>query len=174
MYYFKRWLFRKLFKILKLNPLSMPMVKYWLESDKVAAKVTTDENGITVMQMEGEDYAFPGFPRSHVLYGKLSKLKHEVKNQIFNESWAMLEKGQNPTAHIKAKLTKDLLPYFEPLRYDMLPPEKLAVPVRELWRVLSKMELKQPKLKFFKEYLCFLLQEDDSYRFRAQKFLELK
>ncbi len=160
----------------------MPMVRYWKTKEAVAAKVMTDENGVTVMQMEGEDEIFNGFPRGHLIvntpgvYSPLSVLKHQIKNQIFNEVWAKLEAGESKETilrHIKDKVAKDLVPYFEPLRYDMLPPEKMAVPVREIWRVLEKMEAKEPKLKWFKEALCFILSEDDAYRNRLQWMVSL-
>jgi hypothetical protein len=153
------------------TPLSMPMVKYWRTKEMVAAKVTTGKHGNIVMDMEGEDEQFPGYPRGHVLFGKLSKLKHEVKNQVFNETYAMLEQDyahQDIINHIKQVLTGRLDQYLEPLRFDMLPPEKLAPPVREIWRTLSKLEEKEPKIRFLKEYICLLLQEDDSYRWRLQ------
>lgn len=153
----------------------MPMVKYWRKTDHVSAKVTTAKDGSIVMHMQGEDEVFPGWPRGHVLYGKLSKLKHEVKNQVFNEPYALLQKGyaKEAIALIKKNLTGGLDEYLEACRYDMLPPEKMSPPVRELWRTFTKLEAKEPKLKFIKEYLCLLTQEDDSYRWRLQWMVSL-
>jgi hypothetical protein len=175
MYKFKKWFFRRLFKILGKSPLDMPMVRYWKTKDKVAAKVFTGKDGAVVMKMEGEDELFPGFPRGFSLFGTLSKLKHEIKNQIFNEAWALLEanKPEQAMALIKAKMTGGLQEYVETLRYDMVPPSKLCKPVRELWRVLTIMEKKEPKLKFFKEALCFITQEDDAYRFRLMWLVQI-
>ena len=174
-YYVKRWFFRKLFKILGKTPDKMPMVKYWKTQSAVAAKVFTDKNGVTVMKMEGEDELFPGFPRGHLIvntpgeYTDVSKLKHEIKNQIFNESWKMLEEGK-PAAeiikHIKGKFTGGLQTQLDKIRYEMIPPSKMCIPVREIWRVLEKMETKEPKLRWLKETLTFILQEDDAYRMR--------
>jgi len=49
----------------------MEMVKYWKTQSSVQAKVT-EKDGVTIMIMEGEKYDFPGFPRGHLLFGKLS------------------------------------------------------------------------------------------------------
>lgn len=153
----------------------MPMVKYWKSNESLEVKRMVSKDGSLIMRSPQEDYDFPGFPRTHSLFSTLSKLKHEVKNQVFNESWELLEQGKNEEAiaHIKKTLTGKLTEYMDACRYDMLPPEKMVPPVRELWRVLSKMELKEPKLKFFKEYLTFLCQEDDGYRFRLQWLVSL-
>ena len=175
MYKLKKWFLRKLFKILGKNPLSMPMVRYWKTSDSAVAKVFTDKNGVTVMKIEGEDELFEGFPRGHLIintpdvYSDFSKLKHEIKNQIFNESWAMIEAHrpfEEVIGHIKSKVTKDLKPFYEPLRYDAIPPEKMAIPVREIWRVLNKMSLKEPKIQWLKDAFTLILQEDDAYKNR--------
>lgn len=176
MYKFKKWFFRRLFKILRKTPNDMPMVRYWKTTDKVAAKVITNKDGALVMKMEGEDEVFPGFPRGHSLYGTLSKLKHEIKNQIFNEAWAMLEEDkpkEEVIGMIKEKMTGGLQQYVESLRYDMVPYEKMIGPVKELWRVLTLMEKKEPKLKFFKEALTFIMQEDDAYRFRMMWLVQI-
>ena len=85
----------------------MKMVRYWQTDEAIAAIITTNKDGATVMKMgEGdkrETYDFPGFPRGYLLfgnykgrgYGALSVLKHEIKNQIFNESWKELEEGKD-------------------------------------------------------------------------------
>jgi hypothetical protein len=153
----------------------MPMVRYWKTKESVAAKVFTDKNGVTVMKMEGEDELFNGFPRGHLIvnapneYSDLSRLKHQIKNQIFNESWKMLEQGKPKEEiwrHIKNKVTKDLIPDYDKIRYDAIPPSKMSIPIREIYRVLEKMESKEPKLKWFKEAITFILQEDDAYKNR--------
>lgn len=148
----------------------MPQVKYWKTSDSAAAKVTKARDGSLVMYIEGEDEVFPGFPRGHSLYGSLSPLKHQIKNQIFNWAWAELERKviskSQIISSIKHILLTGLTEFWEDVKYDAVPPEKQVPPVRELWRVLTKLEESEPKLKTIKEMLCFILQEDDAYRFR--------
>lgn len=167
----KRWLVRKLYRFLRIGPNDMEMVSYWKFKEAVAAKVMRDESGALVMKLEGEKELFPGFPRSHSLFGTLSPLKHQIKNQIFNDSWWKLE-AETPKeeviADIKRKITSGLQEYMDACRYDMVPPEKMVTPVRELWRALSVLEVKYPQIKLFKEALTFIMQEDDAYRFRLQ------
>jgi len=91
----------------------MPMVKYWKHKDKCSAKITTAEDGSIIMKMEGEDYPFPTFPRGHLLFGYLSKLKHEIKNQIFNNAWGLLEKGISETTIYKHWEMIDKLPEYD-------------------------------------------------------------
>ena len=50
----------------------------------------------------------------------------------------------------------------------MVPFEKMAPAVKEIWRAWTKIEGKSPKLRAIKEILTFVLQEDDGYRFRVQ------
>lgn len=149
----------------------MPMVRYWMTQDSAQAKVITAKDGSTVMQIEGEDEVFPGFPRGHSLYGSLSPLKHQIKNQIFNDSWYKLEAGMSEEQvikDIKEVLRSGLTEFWEKVKYDSVPPNKMVTPVRELWRVFTKLESESPLIKPLKEMLCFVLQEDDAYRFRVQ------
>lgn len=159
----KTFFLRKFFKILGKSPAEMPMVQYWKTKESVSAKLTTDKNGVQVMHMEGEKYIFPGFPRGHVLYGKLSKLKHEIKNQIFNESWALLEEKRPIVPHVK-KVLLNIYDLLEDQQYDVLPPEKYCIAVREIYRAWTKA-VGQSRLR---DVLCHILQEDDSYRWRVQ------
>lgn len=186
MYYLKRWFLRSLFRLLGKTPNDMPMVQYWKKDHGiVAAKVFKNKDGAFVMKMEGEKEVFPGFPRGHLLFGTLSKLKHEIKNQIFNESWDKLEKGAKfaeIAQDVKKKIVEGLritdgitIPVgslgdkiMDHCLYDMVPPEKMIPTAREVWRVLSLMEKKEPKLRWFKLALTYILQEDDAYRFRFQ------
>ena len=150
----------------------MPMVSYWKHKDSVQAKVTKTKDGSTVMFMEGEKYAFPTFPRGHILFGHLSKIKHEIKNQIFNESWAKLEKGVDKVEIIndcKVKLFTTIAKLAEQSRYDMLPPSAMSPSVREIHRAWTKVS---PQTWQLRDYLCFILQEDDAYRFRVQWLVE--
>ena len=186
MYYIKRWILRLLFRIMGKTPTDMAMVQYWKKNNGVvAAKVIKDKNGALVMKMEGEKEVFPGFPRGHLLFGTLSKLKHEIKTQIFNESWAKLEEGvsvKDIATDVKRKIVDGLRitddktipvgklgdPIMDYCLLDMVPPEKMIPTAREVWRVLSIMEKKEPKLHWFKLALTYVLQEDDAYRFRFQ------
>lgn len=143
------------------------MVSYWKTKESVAAKVTK-RNGATVMMLEGEKYPFPGFPRGYLLFGKLSKLKHEVKNQIFNDSWAKLE-SRKSEKEVAEDIKKDILPkiyeILEQNRFDMVPPEGMVPAVKELYRAMLKVS---PEHKQFIELVTYILQEDDGYRFRVQ------
>lgn len=142
------------------------MVKYWKTKECVRAKVTQAKEGHYIMWMEGEKYPFPGFPRGDLLYGKLSPLKHQIKNKIFNESWALLGEGKPVDTHIKSKLD-EIIEMFNGFKYDTLPESKLVPAVKELWRAWTVIGggYKSQKLK---EIMCFILQEDDGYRFRVQ------
>lgn len=176
MYYLKRWFYRKLFKILRKTPIDMNMVRYWKFKEAVQAKVTTNSDGATVMHMDGEDEPFPGFPRGHLLFGSLSKLKHEIKNQVFNWAWSQLESEiphEEIIAHIKFLMTQGLKDIIELGKYDTVPFKKMNAPIKEIWRVLTEMESENPKLRLFKEALTFVLQEDDAYRFRMQWMSEI-
>jgi hypothetical protein len=145
--FFFNWLF-------KVKP--PEMVKYWKWGQAARAKITEAKDGSMQMIIEGEAHPYPGFPRGHILLGPLAKLKHSIKNRIFNEVFAEIE-----------KMTDDM-------KYDMLPPEKCAPAVRELNRVLDLMEQAEVvedmkgRIRLIKRILTFFLQEDDAYRFRAQ------
>lgn len=135
-------------------------VKYWEWGKARRARVVKGEDGSEQMEIEGEKYAYPGFPRGHLLYGPLAGLKKSIKERIFNEVFAELEKT------------------FDGMKYDMLPVEKMAPSVRELWRVFELMENAEvtPDMKgriaLIRKILCFFLQEDDAYRFRMQWMFE--
>lgn len=148
----------------------MPMVQYWKDKVSVQAKVTINEDGALTMKLDGEEYAFPGFPRGYLLFGKLSKLKHEIKNQIFNDSWHMLEQGI-PESEIvsiaKEKLVKNILKLAEETKYDRVAPGRYVKSVKEIYRAWGKIT-DNPKALELRDILCFILQEDDSYRFRVQ------
>jgi len=142
----------------------------------VRAKVTKDEDGHYIMWMEGEKYPFPGFPRGHLLFGSLSPLKHNIKVKIFNHAWERLESGDEPQEiidEIKGPIFDEILELGENSKYDFLPPEKMVPSVREIHRAWTVAEQyirpdKRPKMAKIKDILCFILQEDDGYRFRVQ------
>lgn len=150
----------------------MEMVSYWKTKQGVQAKVTKAPDGSIRMFMEGEKYSFPTFPRGHILFGHLSKIKHEIKNQIFNESWKKLEENADKkeiTKDIKKKLFNEIAILADKSRYDMLPFSSMTPSVREIHRAWTKVS---PETSALRDYLCFILQEDDAYRFRVQWLYE--
>lgn len=165
-----RWYFR----LINKSPNDMPMVQYWKTKAGVQAKVTKAKDGSVHMIMEGEKHAFPTFPRGHLLIGNgmgfpdFSVLKHRIKNEVFNESWAMIENHNTKeeiVKHIKSKLFNEIAEQAEKSRYDMLPPMSMTPSVREIHRAWTKVS---PETADLRDYLCFILQEDDAYRFRVQ------
>ena len=145
------------------------MVSYWLTGDSVTAKATKDKDGREVLMMKGEKYPFPGFPRGILLFGSLSPLKHQIKNLIFNDSWKKLEDGKDRQEIInEIKKSLDIiLELSEKGKFDRIPCEKMSVAVQEIHRAWTAVE-KTEKQRQLKECLCFILQEDDGYRFRVQ------
>lgn len=147
----------------------MPMVQYWKHKDKVQAKLMRAPDGSTIMQMDGEAFAFPGFPRGHLLFGSLSKLKHEIKNQIFNTLWAKLEVGL-PEEQVGQKvrlILPNIFAILEQQKYELVPPQRMCVPVREIHRAWTKVAPSKQSL-LLRDTICHIIQEDDSYRFRIQ------
>lgn len=156
------------------------MVSYWKKQDSVEAKVYLHKDGHYVMQMAGEKYPFPGYPRGSLLYGSLSPLKHQIKNQVFNDCWKMLEDINLSNEEIMAIMRERVLPKIfelgEKAKFDMVPYERMVPAVKEIWRAMTVVEKKtgNPKVGKLKELICFIIQEDDAYRFRFQwlcKFL---
>lgn len=146
------------------------MVSYWKHGEAQKARIFTADDGSTKMDIYGEKYPFPGYPRGHLLFGSLSPLKHWVKNKIFNDAWYALERAELPQDVIKtmkASWTSDIVPLIEKARIDMVPHEKLCAPVRELDRALRVLEVKYD-VRHFREYITFLMNEDDAYRMRFQ------
>lgn len=133
------------------------MVSWWKSKSAVQAKVTESKDGSLVMLMEGEKYPFPGYPRGHLLYGTLSKLKHEIKNQIFNENWWRLERGESVDI---TEACKNIYELAQKSKYDMLPPEKMSPAVKEIYKNLSHPA--------WRDILTYIFQEDDAYRWRFQ------
>mgnify|MGYP001560260244 FL=1 len=155
------------YKIIKKSPVDFEIVRYWKKSGAVAAKVIKSKEGHLIMKLENEKYPFPTYPRGYLLFGKLSKLKHEIKNQIFNESWWKLEDKipkEEIIQDIKHKLFNEIAQIAELSKYDMLPPEKMCPSIREIYRAWTKVS---PETGMLRDYLCMILQEDDSYRWRV-------
>lgn len=138
-----------------------PMVSYFKTSDKARARALRQEDGSYAMQIEGEKEIYPGYPRGHVLEGTFAKMKHEIKNLVFNQAFAKIEEMA------KANAT------------DMLPPERMVPAVRHIWETFEKLEDceivpdMKGRIRLIKIVLTNLIQEDDAYRFRAQLFLDL-
>src|SRR3990167_7003649 len=167
---FKKWWYR----LIKKGPADMPMIKYWKYQDKQEAKATTNKDGELIMKITGEDEDFPGFPRGYLLFGKLSKLKHEIKNQIFNESWKKLELGipeENIIENIKKTISPNIFALSEETKYDQVPFERMFLPVKEIYRAWTKAAPGENSLKW-RDILTFIIQEDDGYRFRLQFLAE--
>lgn len=157
------------YRLLGHTPATMEMVRYWKTGESVQAKVMNID-GVNYMQMEGEKYLFPGFPRGYLLFGKLSKLKHEIKNQVFNWIWAELEDGRQEWAIVDELEEKVFPRLFELLaghKYDILPPESMVPPVREMHRAWTKA-VPGRKSYLLRDMLFYILQEDDAYRWRVQ------
>jgi hypothetical protein len=147
------------------------MVKYWMTKQAVKAKVTQAREGHYIMWMDGEKYPFPGFPRGWLLFGSLSKVKHIIKNFIFNDSWDLLSKGysaQEVADRIKSDGMDKVIELAREARYDMLPPSRMCPAVREIYRALSVVGKNSSRILALRDCLCFVLQEDDGYRFRVQ------
>ena len=167
-------LFLKFFYKLRYWRKPPEMVRYWMTTDSVEAKLIRMPDGHTAMQMKGEDYLFPGYPRGALLYGNLSKVKHVVKNRIFNDSWALLEEGNDDGNHddVHDNIRDGLDEAFkllESMKFDVVPYDALVPPLKELWRAMTVVERKMGgRCLRLKELICFILQEDDSYRMRLQ------
>lgn len=123
-------------------------VEYYQKNKAARARLMEGENGEVNMDIIGEKYPFPGHPRGYVLFGSLAKLKLVLKRKVFN-------------------VLHECLP-------DMIPPEKMCPFVKELWEKMELLEHAEitedmkSEIKNLKRVICFFLQEDDSYRMRAQ------
>ncbi len=149
------------------------MVRYWLRSESVEAKLIKMPEGHMALKMQGEDYIFPGYPRGSLLFGPLSPLKHTIKNAVFNEAWAVLEEETDENVHDVIRRGIDrATAILDKGRYDIVPYESLVPPVKELWRAMTavaeKMGKRATRVNAVRDLICFILQEDDSYRMRLQ------
>lgn len=147
------------------------MVSYWKTKGSTRARITRAKEGHYQMEMAEEKYPFPGFPRGILLYGHLSKVKHQIKNLFFNDSWKQLEDGVNRSLIIKrirGEVLDEIVKMAEDCRFIMFPQSRMCPVVKELYRALTTIEGDSKRLKALKEILCFILQEDDAYRFRFQ------
>lgn len=131
------------------------------------AKVTEAPDGSYIMWMEGEKYPFPGYPRGHLLYGSLSLLKHQIKNQIFNDAWKLYEDKVSPLdiiKHIKTVAYPNILQLGHDVRHDMMPYERMVPAVKEIHRAMTASGVPNG----LRDIICFIFNEDDAYRFRFQ------
>lgn len=152
------------------------MVGWWKTKMKVRAKRIRRVDGNYEMIIEGEKYPQPNYPRGHILFGPMSKLKHEIKNQIFNASWWALD-TQVPQHLLIESLKYSTLPaifaLMEESRFDMLPFRSLSPVLKELSRGFTEVARRLPeeradRARKLRDLICFILQEDDAYRFRFQ------
>lgn len=137
------------------------MVQYWKDGDKARARVVENETGEYGMDIEGEKYRYPGFPRGHVLTGSFARMKKGLKEFLLNKAFAEMER------------------MYADSKEDMLPPEKMVPAVRHIWETFEKLENcevnddMRGRIGLIKKVFCQILQEDDAYRFRGQLFLYL-
>lgn len=152
----------------------MPMVHYWKTKDAVEAKLTK-KDGAQIMVLDGEKYPIWGFPRGHLLipanekYGPLSILKHQVKNQIFNDTFDRLQKElpKEEITKLGYEALDRVLEYMKPLKYDLMPAGSMCPAVREIHRAWTKVASSERSLKV-RDMVTLCLQEDDGYRYRVQ------
>ena len=125
------------------------------------ARVKKNSQGGYEMQVKGEDESINGFPRGPILFASLAKLKHEVKTRVFNA------------------VAADLKKLGEELKVDMIEPDKMVPAVKHIWDTFERLEHMEVtedmkgRIRLMKECICFFLDLDDGYRFRAQMFLQL-
>ena len=117
------------------------------------------------MWMDGEKYPFPGYPRGHLItnepgkFSPYSRLKHLIKTQFFNENWKRLDEGQSIQLE-----TDEIFKLAQELRYELMPIEKCAPAIRELYQWLPDSP--------WRDILICILQEDDAYRWRFQYLVQ--
>lgn len=150
----------------------LDMVKWWKKTAAAQARLTQAKEGHYIMDIRGEKYPMVGYPRGHLLFGSLSPLKHKIKTLVFNEAWRKLEEGvdrKTVIADVKKTLGQ-ICVLGEESRHSMMPPFRLIPSVREIHRAWTEVEKLHPtyNMKWLKEVLCFILNEDDGYRYRVQ------
>lgn len=152
-------------------------VRYYKTKQTEKGRLKLTDDGIQ-MDIRGEKYMFPGFPRGHLLTNQyyntpMSVMKHRIKNEIFNWAWAELDKGtpkEQIISQIKRVLFTEIYGIMEQQKYDICSYERMCPAVREIWRAMSKLE--NDKIQKLKEMICHIMQEDDGYRFRVQFLTE--
>lgn len=143
-----------------------------MKQDSVEAKVVETKEGHNVMYMKGEKYPFPGYPREVLLYGKLSPLKHHIKNQIFNEAWHRIDKDspEEVMQYLRGTAWPNIVKLAQETTFDMVPYQKMVPIVKELYRAFTAVYAKtgNKHVLELRDVMTFILQEDDAYRFRFQ------
>ena len=182
-----RFILRWYYKLIGMTPDKMPMVKWWKKAEFIEGKLVRDKSGAQILVMQGEDYPIMSFPRSHILlpvhgneeavtleervqkYGAFSVLKHEIKNQIFNDNWKRLEEGTSKEEVIQEikKSLRIVSEYIKPLKYDLMPPEVMCPAVREIHRAWTKAVPSELSYNL-RDILTLIMQEDDAYKYRVQ------
>lgn len=152
-----------------MTPVSMPMVQYWKYATATFGINRRQKDGHQMIYMQGEAHPLSGIPRSHMLYGKLSKMKHEIKNQIFNNSWARLDTGARgeTVAKLNFETIEKIYEIYKEMRFDVVPPDAMTPAVKEIYRAWTKAAPGRTSY-MLRDMLCMVLQEDDSYRNRVQ------
>jgi hypothetical protein len=154
-------------------------VKYYKTKETEKGRLIMTDDGLK-MDIRGEKYALPHFPRGHLLanpyyHTPMSVMKHRIKNEIFNWAWAELDKGTPKDQiidEVKNRLFNDIYGIMYEQRYDIASYEKMCPMVREVWRAMTKLEKENDNIRKLKEMLCHIMQEDDGYRFRVQFLTE--
>jgi hypothetical protein len=158
-----KWIIKKLIKLFfnsyyKVKP--PESVRYYKKSNAARARLMNAKDGSLQMEIQGEKYPFAGFPRGHVLMGPLAGLKKKLKDLVFNQVFEEIDK------------------MYDTIKTDALPVERCCPAVRELNRVLQRLEDAEVtedmkgRIRLIKKVLTFFLQEDDAYRFRWQWVME--
>lgn len=140
-------------------------------------------DGSFYMVLKGEKYPMAGFPRGSLIvnspnepFSKFSILKHKIKNEIFNESWKMME-DKIPNEKIIERFKKDafqmIRKQIEDNEFEMLPVKRLAPAVKEIYKAFTAIAErltgdKRKKVENIRDIITYILQEDDGYRFRVQ------
>lgn len=146
------------------------MVSYWKKKMTERAYLTYGKEGQIQMRLDNEKYPIEHFPRGFLLGESVGKLKHYIKNQIFNYGW---DNPDKVVQKLKGEVLDKIGEMMEERKLLVVPPEKMAISVREIWRVMMEIEKeftgrKRQQLENLKKVLTFILQEDDGYKFRIQ------
>jgi hypothetical protein len=137
MNYFKKLFYKYYFKIRPPE-----MVRYGQKGDGSArAKVVKDKDGSVKMEIEGEKYLFPGFPRGHVLFNQLDRFKKSTKEYVFHTIYR-LAKGQK--LDLSNPFIKELARMF-----DMITEAEVTVDMRD-------------RMQMLKTGICYFLNKNDS------------
>lgn len=146
------------------------MVSYWKKKEKERAYITYGKEGQIQMVLDNEKYPIEHFPRGHILGEAIGKLKHYIKNQIFNYGW---DNPDKVVSRLKNEILDRIVEMVEERRHLIVPPERMSPAIREIWRAWTEVEKglsgkKRKQSEGLKKALCFVATEDDSYKYRIQ------